>query len=144
MIRWGDTHVSPLDLLAQLATDSEMKRVGRGYLGWCPFHDERASDEQGRPGSPSFYLVQDRRYGWSWRCLSTNCEQHEGPMRHRFRLFQELSRLTAAAAVREAIAWWPESGRALPLYPLGTDDTNKIYDTHERSAGDAAEDSPRR
>ncbi len=108
VIRWADIHVSPLDLLAQLTPETELKKVGRGYLGWCPFHDDRERDAEGRPGTPSFYVVQDRRYGWSWRCLSTNCEQHEGPMRHSFRLFQELTGLSVASAVLEALAWWPE------------------------------------
>jgi hypothetical protein len=79
VIRWVDAEVSPLDLLADLEPASEMKRVGKGYLGWRPFHDDRAADENGRPGSPSFYVVQDRRYGWSWRCLSTNCAFSIGP-----------------------------------------------------------------
>ncbi len=39
VIRWVDAHVSPLDLLADLAPESEMRRAGRGYLGWWPFHD---------------------------------------------------------------------------------------------------------
>lgn len=109
VIRWVDLYVSPLDLLAQLAPETEVKKVGRGYLGWCPFHDDRERDVEGRPGTPSFYVVQDRRYGWSWRCLSTNCEQHDGPMRHSFRLFQELTGLSVASAVLEALSWWPEA-----------------------------------
>ncbi len=109
MIRWVDAHVSPLDLLAELAPDAELRRVGRGYLGWCVFHDDRAADATGQPGTPSLYVVQDRRYGWSWRCLSTNCLHHLGPMRHSFRLFQELLGVTCAAALREACAWWPEA-----------------------------------
>src|SRR5262249_22853513 len=64
VIRWVDTHVSPLDLLQDLAPESELKRAGRGYLGWCPFHDDRAPDAAGCPGTPSFYVVLDRRYGW--------------------------------------------------------------------------------
>jgi hypothetical protein len=122
VIRWVDAQVSPLDLLKQLGADAEMQEVGKGYLGWCPFHDDRASDDQGQPGKPSFYVVPDRRYGWSWRCLSTNCRENSGPMRHSFRLFQLLTGLTANAAVREAVAWWPESGRARPLSP---DETSK-------------------
>jgi hypothetical protein len=109
VIRWVDSQVSLLDLLAELAPDVELRRMGRGYLGWCPFHDDRTPDGQGRPGTPSFYVVQDQRYGWSWRCLSTNCEQHEGPMRHSFRLLRELLGLTAAGAIRAARARWPEA-----------------------------------
>jgi hypothetical protein len=108
-MRWVDANVSPLDLLGELASESEIKRTGQGYLGWCPFHDDRAQDALGRPGSQSFYVVRDRRYGWSWRCLSSNCSQHDGPMRHSFRLFQLLTGLTVKSAVVEAVAWWPEA-----------------------------------
>src|SRR5262249_48949186 len=38
-IRWVDAHVSPLELLANLAPESVLRPVGRGFLGWCPFHD---------------------------------------------------------------------------------------------------------
>jgi hypothetical protein len=108
VIRWVDAEISPLELLAELEPDSEMKRVGRGYLGWCPFHDDRAADSAGLPGSPSFYLVEDRRYGWSWRCLSTNCAFSLGPMKHSFRLLQELLELSVAATIHEARRRWPE------------------------------------
>jgi hypothetical protein len=104
VMRWVDAHVSPLDLLTGLVPDTELRRVGRGYLGWCPFHDDRGHDEQGRPDTPSFHVVEDRHYGWSRRCLSTNCVHHEGPMRHSFRLFQDLTGLTCSAAIREACA----------------------------------------
>jgi hypothetical protein len=108
VIRWVDAQVSPLDLLAELAPEAEMRRVGRGYIGCCPFHDDRAPDEvSGQRGTPSFYVVQDRRYGWSWRCLSTNCAQSVGPMRHSFRLLQELLGVSVAAAIHEAVSRWP-------------------------------------
>jgi hypothetical protein len=134
VIRWVDLHVSPLDLLAQLAPETELKKMGRGYLGWCPFHDDQERDTEGRPGSPSFYVVQDRWYGWSWRCLSTNCEQHEGPMRHSFRLFQELTGLSVASAVLEALSWWPEADM-----PRRTGTSPQS----ERSADDGIEDPAR-
>src|SRR5262249_22455869 len=47
VIRWVDRHISPLDLLADLAPDTELSKVGKGYLGWCPFHDDRAADDAG-------------------------------------------------------------------------------------------------
>jgi hypothetical protein len=109
VIRWVDAEISQLDLLDELAPNAEMRRQGKGYLGWCPFHDDRAPDEHGRPGTPSFYVVQDRRYGWSWRCLSTNCAQHHGPMRHSFRLLQELLATDVRGAIRAARARWPEA-----------------------------------
>jgi len=111
VIRWVDARVSPLDLLAELAPECELRRAGRGYVGWCPFHDDRAPDElSGERGTPSFYVVRDRRYGWSWRCLSTNCAQSAGSMRHSFRLWQELLGVSVAAAIREAAARWPQAG----------------------------------
>ncbi len=114
VIRWVDAHVALPDLLAELAPSVELRPVGRGYLGWCPFHDDRAPDEQGRPGTPSFFAVRDRRYGWSWRCFSTNCAQSVGPLRHSFRLLQDLLELTASQAIREACARWPEADSAAP------------------------------
>jgi hypothetical protein len=90
-----------------------MRRVGRGYLGWCCFHDDRAPDAAtGVAGSPSFYVVQVRRYGWSWRCLSTNCAYAWGPMKHSFRLWQEVLGLSVAAAIHEAAERWSEAGQA--------------------------------
>ncbi len=109
VIRWVDAQISPLDLLRELAPETDLRRVGRGYLGWCPFHDDRAPDATGRAGSPSFYVVEDQRYGWSWRCFSTNCAQSLGPMRHSFRLFQQLRGRTVPAAIAEARERWPEA-----------------------------------
>jgi hypothetical protein len=114
VIRWVDAHVSPLAVLDELAPDSAPHRSGAGYIAWCPFHEDCAPDADGRPGSPSFYLVHNECYGWSWRCLSPNCVQHSGPMRHTFRLFQELLRLDAAAAIRAAAARWPEAAMTRP------------------------------
>jgi len=110
VIRWVDAHISPLDLLAELVPDTELRRAGKGYLGWCAFHDDRARDVAGQPGSPSFYVIQDRRYGWSWRCLSTNCVQSVGPMRHSFRLWQELLGVSVSSAIVEAVRRWPTAG----------------------------------
>ncbi len=114
VIRWVDAHVAIPELLAELAPMTELKKVGRGYLGWCPFHDDRAPDAAGRPGTPSFYAVRDRRYGWSWRCYSTNCAHSAGPLRHSFRLLQDLLELTASQAIREACARWPKADATPP------------------------------
>jgi hypothetical protein len=109
VIRWVDAEISPLELLADLAPESAMRPVGRGYLGWCPFHDDQAPDAAGRPGTPSFYVVHDRLHGWSWRCFSTNCPQSWGPMRHSFELLQRLLGLTVRSAIVEACTRWPEA-----------------------------------
>ena len=118
VIRWVDRHISPLDLLADLAPDTELHKVGKGYLGWCPFHDDRAADEAGRPGTPSFYVVQDRRYGWSWKCFSTNCPYSWGMMRHTFELFQLLLDLSVRAAIVQACERWPQAEHSLLRTPL--------------------------
>jgi hypothetical protein len=125
VIRWVDREVSPLDLLAELEPASELKRVGQGYLEWCPFHDDRAPDVNGDAGTPSFYVVSNRRYGWSWRCLSSNCLHSEGPMRHSFRLFQELLELDVVEAIGVALVHWPEARRSdtLPRKDKGDADT---------------------
>jgi len=117
VIRWVDAHVSPLDLLDELCPQSEMRIAGQGFLGWCPFHDDRGPDARGEPGTPSFYAVHNSRYGWSWRCLSSNCPYSEGPMKHSFRLFQELLRLDARAALGAAYARW--GGELGSLEPTG-------------------------
>jgi hypothetical protein len=114
VIRWVDAHVSPLAILDELAPAAEPRRMGQGYLGWCPFYDDRAPDAAGQPGTPSFYVVANARYGWSWRCLSAHCHWMQGPMQHSFRLFQELLHLDAAAAIRAACVRWPEAGGATP------------------------------
>jgi hypothetical protein len=108
VIRWVDARVAPLDLLADLAPSSAMQRVGKGYLGFCPFHDDAAPQSDGAPGTPSLYVVQDARYGWSWRCLSTNCYLHEGPLKHSFRLFCELLHLSAREGIAAARHRWPQ------------------------------------
>jgi hypothetical protein len=110
VIRWVDAQVNLLDLLEELAPSTDMRLAGQGYLGWCPFHDDQAPDGNGDPGTPSFYVVFNRRYGWSWRCLSTNCMHSDGPMRHSFRLFQELLHLDVVSAIGAALTRWPEAG----------------------------------
>ena len=108
VIRWVDAQVNLVDLLEELAPATDMRLAGQGYLGWCPFHDDQAPDANGDPGTPSFYVVHNTRYGWSWRCLSTNCAHSEGPMRHSFRLFQELLQLDVVSAIGAALMRWPE------------------------------------
>jgi hypothetical protein len=112
VIRWVDAQVNPLDLLEELASSTDMRLAGQGYLGWCPFYDDQAPDAEGDPGIPSFYVVHNSRYGWSWRCLSTNCAHSDGPMRHSFRLFQELLQLDVVSAIGAALVRWPEAGGA--------------------------------
>ena len=116
VIRWVDAEISPLDLLDELAPDTEMLRRGQGYLGWCPFHDDRAADGHGHPGTPSFYVVHNARYGWSWRCLSTNCVHSQGPMRHTFRLLQELTSLDTLATIQLAAERWSQINGRLEQY----------------------------
>jgi hypothetical protein len=108
VIRWVDAQVAPLDLLADLAPASAMQRVGKGYLGFCPFHDDAAPQSDGSPGTPSLYVVQDAVYGWSWRCLSTHCRMHAGPLKHSFRLFCDLLGLDAREGIAAARHRWPQ------------------------------------
>lgn len=109
IIRWVDAQVSPLDLLAEYAPASQMERTGKGYLGWCLFHDDDAPQSDGSPGTPSFYVVYNRIHGWSWRCLSTHCRFNDGPMKHSFRLFCELRHLSAREGMQAAQAHWPQA-----------------------------------
>jgi hypothetical protein len=112
VIRWVDAHVSALELLEELAPDATPRRVGQGYLAWCPFHPDQAPQEDGSTGTPSFYVVHNTRHGWSWRCLSTNCVESIGPMRHSFRLFQLLLGVPVSAAIQAARIRWPDSAPA--------------------------------
>jgi len=41
VVRWLVMHVSPLDLSVKLRLRPNSKQVGRGYLGWCSFRDDR-------------------------------------------------------------------------------------------------------
>jgi hypothetical protein len=109
VIRWVDAQVNLLDLLEELAPATDMRLAGQGYLGWCPFHDDQAPDANGDPGTPSFYVVHNTRYGWSWRCLSTNCVHSDGPMRHSFRLFQEVLQLDVVGAIGAALVRRPDA-----------------------------------
>jgi TOTE conflict system primase-like protein len=108
VIRWVDAQVNLLHLLEELAPATDMRLAGQGYLGWCPFHDDQAADTNGDPGTPSFYVIHNRRYGWSWRCLATT--HSDGPMRHSFRLFQELLQLDVVSGIGAALVRWPEAG----------------------------------
>lgn len=111
VIRWVDAHVSLPNLLAELAPATELRAVGRGFLGWCPFHDDRAPDSDGAPGTRSFYVVHDDTFGWSWRCFSTNCTQSRGPLRHTFQFFEDILAIDARAAIGEALRCWPDAGQ---------------------------------
>jgi hypothetical protein len=122
VIRWVDAQVNLLDLLEELAPATDMRLAGQGYLGWCPFHDDQAPDADGDPGTPSFYVVHNTRYGWSWRCLSTHCTYSDGPMKHSFRLFQEVLQLDVVSAIGAALTRWPEAGSAVPPSPAASVD----------------------
>jgi hypothetical protein len=109
VIRWVDAQVNPLDLLAEFAPDSAMRKTGKGYLGWCPFHDDAAPQADGSLGTPSFSVVWHQGYGWSWRCFSTNCKYEALPMKHPFELFCVLRGVSPAEGITLAVAMWPES-----------------------------------
>jgi hypothetical protein len=113
VIAWVDASISPLDLLAEYAPDARPRPSGRGVIAFCPFHDDRGAQADGSPGTPSLYLVHDARSGWSWRCLSTNCAYHEGPLKHAFRLWLALTGLEPGPALRLARERWPQSTHGL-------------------------------
>src|SRR5262249_33934776 len=84
VIGWVQTHLSLPDLIAATHPEVRLRRAGQGWIGWCPFHDDEAPQPDGSPGTPSLYVVASHRYGWSWRCLSSNCGTGSGPMHHTF------------------------------------------------------------
>jgi hypothetical protein len=88
-------------LIARTRPEVGLRPSGAGWIGWCPFHDDEAPQANGRAGTPSLYIVENRRHGWSWRCLSSNCGAAAGPMHHAFDwLFW-----CAAGDMRHALAW---------------------------------------
>lgn len=84
VIAWVNRALALPDLIAELAPEVELQRVGRGYGGWCPWHDDQAEQPDGTPGRPSLYVVEDWTYGWSWRCYSTQCGAHQALMHDTF------------------------------------------------------------
>jgi len=73
VIRWANTDLDLPAIIERTRPGVALRATGRGCIGWCPWHDDEAPQVDGRPGTPSLYVVRDSRYGWSWRCLSTNC-----------------------------------------------------------------------
>ena len=71
-------------LIAQTRPSVALRRAGRGYLGWCPFHDDDAPQEDGTPGQPSLYVYCDAVHGWRWKCFSTNCGANPPPVKDAF------------------------------------------------------------
>jgi hypothetical protein len=108
LIAWVNEHIGLPDLIVSTRSDVGLRRAGRGWVGWCPWHDDDAPQEDGRPGTPSLYVVLDRLHGWSWRCLSSNCGAHAGLMRDTF----DWLVWCHGGNVGAAIAWVGERYRA--------------------------------
>lgn len=72
------------ELIAEMTPNVQLRLVGQGLGGWCPFHDDVGTQGDGQPGTPSLYVVKNWRYGWSWRCYSTNCGAYRPLMQHTF------------------------------------------------------------
>lgn len=88
VIRWANSDADLLSIIAATKPAVALRPSGQGFIGWCPWHEDAAPDTDGCPGTPSLYVVQNRRYGWSWRCLSTNCGAHDDShMYHTFDWF---------------------------------------------------------
>jgi hypothetical protein len=89
------------ELIARTRPEVGLHPAGHGWIGWCPFHDDEAPQANGQAGTPSLYVVENRRHGWSWRCLSSNCGAAAGPMHHAFDWLFWCS----AGDMRRALAW---------------------------------------
>jgi hypothetical protein len=87
VIGWVNHELRLPDVIAATHPGVQLRKAGKGFSGWCPWHDDTAPQADGRPGTPSLYVVHDARYGWSWRCLSTNCGVQLGPLHHTFDWF---------------------------------------------------------
>jgi hypothetical protein len=100
MIRWANVEADLLEVIQATKPEVSLRPSGQGYIGWCPWHDDTAPDTDGTPGTPSLYVIQNQRYGWSWRCLSTNCGAHdEVHMHHTFDWFEWCCAGDVAAAI---------------------------------------------
>ncbi len=84
IIGWVNSALDLRDVITATRPDAALRQAGKGFIGWCQWHDDAAPQADGSPGTPSLYLVHDRMHGWSWRCLSHNCGAHPGPMHHTF------------------------------------------------------------
>ena len=84
LIAWVNEEIDLRDVVGRTRPEVALQDAGKGFIGWCPWHDDTAAQADGTPGTPSLYVVQDRVHGWSWRCLSTNCGANNGPMHHTF------------------------------------------------------------
>ena len=83
IIGWVKQHSIP-QVIAWTRPDVALTRAGRGYIGWCPFHDDASPQQDGTPGTPSLYVYRDIRYGWRWKCLSSNCGAAVAPVKDAF------------------------------------------------------------
>ncbi len=112
MIAQVNEHLDLRDLIEATHPDVALRRAGRGAIGWCPWHDDDAPQGDGSPGTPSLYVVLDSRHGWSWRCLSSNCGAHAGPMHD---IFDWLI-WCQGGSVGAAVAWARERYFAAQTY----------------------------
>jgi len=84
LIDWVNSSLNLYDLIQAQYSVVALRKTRNGWSGWCPFHDDEAVQADGKAGTPSLFVVEDRRYGWSWRCYSTNCGAYMERMHHTF------------------------------------------------------------
>jgi hypothetical protein len=84
LIAWVNEQLDLREVVGRTRSEVALRDAGKGYIGWCGWHDDISPQVDGSPGTPSLYVVRDRSHGWSWRCLSTNCGANSGPMHHIF------------------------------------------------------------
>jgi hypothetical protein len=101
LIAWVNSHVDLPELITETTPAVQLRPMGEGFGGWCPFHDDRGDQGDGKPGTPSLYVVRNWRYGWSWRCYSTNCGAYRALMQHTFDWLVWLS----SGDVQWALSW---------------------------------------
>jgi hypothetical protein len=101
LIAWVNATLALPDLITELTPHVDLSPLGQGFGGWCPFHDDRGDQGDSKPGTPSLYVVQNWRYGWSWRCYSTNCGAHRPLMQHTFDWLVMLS----GGDMQRALSW---------------------------------------
>lgn len=101
LISWVNATIDLPELITESTPAVRLRPVGQGFGGWCPFHDDQGMQGDSQAGAPSLYVVKNWRYGWSWRCYSTNCGAHRTLMQHTFDWLVWLS----GGDVQRALNW---------------------------------------
>ena len=110
-IDWVNAHLDLHALISDVYPAVALRATRSGWSGWCPWHDDEAVQVDGRVGTPSLFLAVHPRYGWSWRCYSTQCGAHDAlHLHHAFDWLYWSAACDLAAALALARTYHQEGG----------------------------------